>query len=81
MSYIVTILEPGIPWFNTALLSVVDKHRNSWPKNSTVPERVYCELWYHEYGCLLTIDDTDEIKWIVDFADEKDYTMFLLRWT
>ena len=81
MSYKVTLDDPGTYWFINALLSVVDKHHNSWPKNSTVPERIYCELWNHEYGFPLTIDDTDDIKWIVDFPDEKDYTMFILRWT
>ena len=83
MSYVVTILDPGIPWFNNALLFAVDKYRHLWPHRfRLIPESVYCEWWTIEYGYLLTIDDTDEdeIKWMLDFADEKEYLMFLLRW-
>lgn len=90
MSYKVTRTTPDTPWLINALLALHDTYeswgiRSSVARHGPIPESLYCEWWYKVYGSVLTyeIEITHRliVEWTVDFADEKDYLMFLLRWS
>lgn len=91
MSYKVTRSTPGTPWLINALLALRDTYepwgiRSSVAAYGPIPESLYCEWWYKVYGSVLTYEiDTHDaplmVEWTVDFADEKDYIMFKLRWS
>ena len=89
MSYTVTRSTPDTPWLINALFATHNKHLPRWrcgtpAVHGPVPESAYGEWWYADYGSVLTYEIDQAlliVKWTVAFADEKEYLMFLLRWT
>lgn len=87
ISYKVTRSTPPPSWLINMLVALHDKHLAEWQANRAtmyepIPESAYCEWWNEEYSSVLTYEVTDEymVNWTVDFADEKEYLMFILRW-
>jgi hypothetical protein len=88
MSYTITGSAPDTPWLIDMLLVLHDKHLAEWQAERAtmyepVPESAYCEWWNEDYSSVLTYEVTDEymVNWTVAFGDEKEYIMFMLRWS